>query len=157
MDKQEYQARVAWLRRYRQALGRQRLLEELLAERRAAAERVGPLLRPGPGAAARGGASGADALPRAVERILAASDELAAQIGYAEQLRAETDAEIRQLPDARQQEILYRRYILGQSFAQIAAALHLEERWVRRLHRRGVEGLRMDPLPAPPASCCAEN
>lgn len=145
MDKQEYQARVAWLRRYRQAVRRQRLLGELLAERHAEAERIGPLLRPSPGGPPRG-ASRADKLPRAVERILAAEDDLAQQMRRCEAERAAVLAAIRSVPDERQREVLCRRYILGQTFEQIAGCLHVDARWARRLHKKSVEALQFDPL-----------
>lgn len=140
MDKQEYQARVAWLRRYRQAVRRQRLLSELLAERHAEAERIGPLLRPSPGGP-RQSAVRADKLPRAVERILAAEADLAQQMRRCEAERAAVLAAIHSLPDERQREVLCRRYILGQTFEQIAGCLHINERWVYRLHRKGVDCL----------------
>lgn len=147
MDKQEYDAKVAFLRRYRQAVRRQRLLEEELAGRRAEAERITPLLsRPGGGGEGSGGklATPADKLPKAVERILAAEEELAAQLARCEEVRREVLAAIRTQPDERLQEILYRRYILVHPFRRIAAALHLEERWVYRMHRKGLERLNFD-------------
>ncbi len=143
MDKQEYQARVAWLRRYRQAVRRQRLLAELLAERQAEAERISPLLRPLPGGP-RQSAARADKLPRAVERVLAAEDDLAQQMRRCEAERAAVLAAICSLPDERQREVLTRRYILGQTFEQIAGCLHIDVRWAYRLHLKGVDCLDFD-------------
>lgn len=140
MDRQEYEAKVAWLRRYRESMRRQRLLEELLAQRRAEAERVGPLLQPSPGAGP-GGASAADKLPRAVERILAAEVELKEQIGACEAVRREVQAAIGTVTDSRHRDLLTRRYIMGQTFGQIAGAMQLHERWVYKLHREGVSHL----------------
>lgn len=146
MDKQEYDAKVAWLRRYRQAVRRQRLLTEELAERRAEAERITPLLAPRPGSSlVQGAATCADRLPRAVERILAAEAELAAQLVRCERVRAEVLEAIRAESDERLQELLWRRYILGQTLAQTAAALHIEPRWARRLHKKSIENLQIDP------------
>ena len=144
MDKQEYDAKVTWLRRYRQAVRRQELLAEALAEQRARAERITPLLDPGAAGSARGGATRADKLPRAVESILAAQAELEAQIGHCEAVRAEVRAVLEQERDPQRYEILYRRYILGQGFAQAAAALHIEVRWAYRLHRQSLEQLDFD-------------
>ena len=140
MDKQEYDAKVAWLRRYRQAVRRQRLLAEDLAERRAEAERIAPLLRGGGGS---GGstATPADKLPRAVERILAAEAELTAQLARCEAIRQEVLAALGQEQDAQRYELLYRRYVLGQSFSRIAASLHIHGRWAYRLHRQSLEQL----------------
>lgn len=144
MDRQEYEAKVAWLRRYRESVRRQRLLEELLAQRRAEAERIGPLLEPAPGGAGAGGASAADKLPRAVERILDVEAELTEQLARCEAVRAEVQAAIDAVPDERFRELLTRRYILGQTFRQIAHGMQLEERWVYRLHRHGIVNLNID-------------
>lgn len=144
MDKQEYQARVTWLRRYRESVRKQRLLEELLAQRRAEAERVGPLLKPAPGSAGAGGASAADRLPRAVERILAAEAELEEQLARCEAVRTEVQAAIDTETDGRSRELLSRRYILGQTFGQIAGEMHLHERWVYKLHRESISRLVLD-------------
>lgn len=144
MDRQEYEAKVAWLRRYRESVRRQRLLEELLAQRRAEAERIGPLLKPAPGGAGAGGARAADKLPRAVERILAAEAELQEQLARCEVVQAEVQAAIDTETDGRSRELLTRRYIMGQTFGQIAFELHLETRWVRRLHRNSLESLQIN-------------
>ena len=144
MDREEYNTKVAWLRRYRQAVRRQELLAEALAEQRAQAERITPLLEPGAAGSARGGATRADKLPRAVERILAAQAELEAQIEHCEVVRREVLAVLKQERDPQRYEILYRRYILEQGFAQAAAALHLEVRWAYRLHRQSLEQLDVD-------------
>ena len=37
-----------------------------------------------------------------------------------------------------QREILRRRYVLGQTLTVISEQMHLEYRWVRRLHQRAV-------------------
>ena len=149
MDKQEYDARIAWLRRYRQAMFRQQLLAEDLAERRAEAERITPLLKRAVGGASVCGATtSADKLPKAVEQILAVEAELTAQLARCEAVRAEVLAVIRAEPDERLQELLWRRYILGQTLAQTAAALHIEPRWARRLHRKSIENLKIDPQEA---------
>ena len=42
------------------------------------------------------------------------------------------------MTDARDQEILRRRYLLGQRFEQIAVEMHLEYRWVRRRHKKSL-------------------
>lgn len=145
MDKQEYNEKIAWLRRYRQAAFRQQLLIEDLAERRAEAERFAPLLVSYTGGASGPWATRPDRLPRAVERILAVEAELTAQLTRCETVRAEVLAVIRAEPDDRLQELLWRRYILGQTLAQTAAALHIEPRWARRLHRKSIANLKIDP------------
>ena len=149
MDNQEYDAKVAWLRRYRQSLQRQRLLAEELAERRAEAERITPLLKLSAGGSpVRGAATPADKLPRSVERILAAEAELTAQLARCEEARREVLAALEQEQCEQRYELLYRRYILGHTFELIAAELHIEPRWARRLHRKSIENLKIDPQEA---------
>ncbi len=139
ISNEEYARRVEWLRRYQGAAQRQRLLEETLAERRAAAVRVSAVLGGSPGAPG----PRTDKLPRAVERIQAAEAELTAQLEQGEQLRAEIAAVLQHIPDAKQHEVLYRRYILGQTFQAITDAMNFDQRWIHRLHRRAVCGLEL--------------
>lgn len=144
MDKQEYTVRVAWLRRYQESLRERRLLEEMLEQRQAEAERIGPLLQYLPGGASVGNATSADKLPRAVERIIDTEKELDAQIAYCDIVCQQVRKTIASEPNARLREILTRRYILGQSFADIAQKMNLHERWVYRLHRESISHLVMN-------------
>lgn len=144
MDKEEYTARVAWLRRYQESFRERLLLEEELAERRAEAERIGPLLQHLPGGCFAGSTDLSDKLPRAVERIMDAQAELEAQIACCDLVRRQVRKVIASEPNARLREILMRRYILGQSFADIAQKMHLHERWVYRLHRESISHLAMN-------------
>lgn len=77
-------------------------------------------------------------IPRAVERIIQAQQELERQITICADTRRDIIAIINQITDARDQEILRRRYLLGQRFEQIAVEMHLEYRWVRRRHKQAV-------------------
>ena len=124
------------LNQYLQAKQRLRLLAEIVEERRAQAESM----------TARWGsvASGqpqADKLPRALERIEDARRNLAEQEEITAGLRAEVLSVIRREPDKRLRELLYRRYILGQTMADIAFGLQITPRYASKLHRQAVQGL----------------
>ncbi len=125
----------AWLGRYRAALRRQELLAQELAELRAGAEHVGAA---GPAVPGRTGPDAAR-LPRAVERIVAAEEALEAQIAACLQCRAEVVSAISGVGHAQRQEVLRRRYLLGQTFAEIADAMGLVERRIFQLHRQALE------------------
>ena len=88
-----------------------------------------------------GGGGDGQALPRAVESIVAAQQELQAQINLCGATRREVVAALDQVTDARDHEILRRRYLLGQRFEEIAVEMCLEYRWVRRRHKRAVSDL----------------
>lgn len=135
----DYGEKVAWLRRYQDSLRRERVLVAEIERLRAEAERVTPALTGMPG-----GGPSADRLPRAVERIDQARQELAAQVERCQAARAEVAAAIGQTENPRAHEILRRRYLLGQRWEQIAADMQMDERWLRRLHRRVVERLTLE-------------
>lgn len=125
-----------WLWRYRDALRRERELKEELQEQKTRAASVTAALTGMPGAASDG-----QTLPRAVECIVAAQAELQAQINVCGAVRREIVAALDQIDDARDHEILRRRYLRGQKFEQIAVEMNLEYRWVRRLHKRLVSNI----------------
>lgn len=122
-----------WLWRYRDALRRERELKEELQEQKTRAASVTAALTGMPGAASDG-----QTLPRAVESIVEAQQELQAQINVCGAIRREVVAALDQIDDARDHEILRRRYLRGQKFEQIAVEMNLEYRWVRRLHKRAL-------------------
>lgn len=131
-----YEEKVRWLRRYRDSLRLERTLREELAEQQSRACKITAALTGMPG----GGGDG-QALPRAVESIIAAQQELQAQINLCGAVRREVVAVLDQVADARDHEILRRRYLLGQRFEEIAVEMCLEYRWVRRRHKRAVSDL----------------
>lgn len=134
-----YDEKVRWLRRYRDALRLEEELRQELEAQRARACKTTAALTGMPG----GGGDG-QALPRAVESIVAAQQELQAQINVCGAVRREVVAAIDQVADARDHEILRRRYLLGQRFEQIAVEMMLEYRWVRRLHKRAISILTLE-------------
>lgn len=131
-----YDEKVRWLRRYRDAMRLEEELQQELETQRARACKTTTALTGTPG----GGEDG-QALPRAVESIIAAQQELQAQINLCGAVRREVVAVLDQVADARDHEILRRRYLLGQRFEEIAVEMCLEYRWVRRRHKRTVSAM----------------
>ena len=129
-----YGEKCCWLGRYLAALEREKLLrDELLALRERAAG-CGKAFDGVPGAASDG-----QSLPRAVESILKAQQELECQINVCGAIRREVVAAIETVPDDRDQEILRRRYLLGEKWYQIGMELPMNERGVRKRARRAIE------------------
>lgn len=129
-----YEEKIRWLRRYQDSLRRERELAAELEQLRARACKVTPALTGMPG-----GPSDGQSLARAVESIVQAQQKLQAQINQCGYIRREVVAALEQVTNARDHEILRRRYILGQRFEQISVDMHMEYRWVRRVHKKAVE------------------
>ena len=108
----DYKEKVEWLGRYQASVSCQHMLEEEIEVLRSDAERVTACMSGMPG---RSGPN-ADRLPRAVERIEEAQKRL-------------------------EQEVLRRRYVMGQNFSEIAEAMGVVQRRAYQLHRTAVEGM----------------
>ncbi len=135
-----YNEKKAWLWRYQISLKREKVLADEIEVLHSRACRVTPALTGMPG-----GPSDGQSLPRAVESIVQAQQELQAQINQCGYIRREVVAALEQVTNARDHEILRRRYILGQRWEKIAVEMHLEYRWVTRRHRRTVESMILTP------------
>ena len=133
-----YDEKIAFLRRYRDALRREKTIADEIEALRAEAARVTQALTGMPG-----GGDG-QAIPRAVERILDAQQRLAAEAARCAAARAEVRAAIDTVPDPLRRDILTRRYILGQRWERIAADIDRDLRWVLRLHHRAVDELTIE-------------
>ena len=131
-----YDEKIAWLRRYLDSLRLERELEREVDQMETLATRVTPRLSGMPG----GGADG-QSLPRAVEGIIRAKQELEAQVNVCRAIRAEVVASLEQITNPRDHEILRRRYILGQKWEQIAVEMYYSYKQVRRRHCTCVESL----------------
>lgn len=134
-----YEEKVAWMRRYQASLRREKELAEELEQLRARACRVTPVLRDLPGSQGDG-----QSMPRAVEQILQAQQELQAQIAQCDAVRGEIIDALEQVPDPRDGEVLRRKYLLGQRYEIIAEKMRLELRWIYRRHRRAIEKLTIE-------------
>lgn len=131
-----YQEKIAWLGQYRAAVRREQMLEGELEMMRAAAERVTACLTGMPGVGPN-----PDRLPKAVERIEETQKKLEQQIEDCVDCRFAVMQVVAavQAPDV--QEVLRRRYILGQSYGEIADAMGVVLRRVYQIHRAGVLAL----------------
>ena len=135
----DYNEKIAFLRRYRDAQRTMRRLLEELAQLRAEAASVSAALSGMPS----GGGDG-QAIPRAVERIADAESRLASAYGTALAERSRVKDAIDTVPDPLRRDILTRRYILGQRWERIAADNDRDLRWVLRLHHRAVDELTIE-------------
>lgn len=134
-----YDEKIAWLRRYLDSLRLERELEREVDQMETLATRVTPRLSGMPG----GGADG-QSLPRAVEGIIRAKQELEVQVNVCKAIRGEVVAVLEQITNPRDHEILRRRYILGQKWEQIAVETCIDLRHVFRIHRRAVTKLAIE-------------
>ena len=139
MTPMSYDDKIKWLRRYQDSLRRERELEREVDQMETLATRVTPRLSGMPG----GGADG-QSLPRAVEGIIRAKQELEAQVNVCKAIRAEVVAALEQITNPRDHEILRRRYVLGQTWEKIAVETFYSYKQVRRRHSRCVEALDLD-------------
>lgn len=128
-----YEEKVRWLRRYQESLRREQELAEEVERLQSEATRIIPLLSGMPG-----GPGDGQKLPRAVERIVQAQQELQEQIDHCADVRGEIAAAIAQVTNHKDHEVLRRRYILGQRWEYIAVQMEIELRWVYRRHRNAV-------------------
>lgn len=138
-DAMTYEETVHWLRRYQESLRQEQELAKEVEQLQSEACRMTPLLSGMPG-----GGSDGQGLPRAVERILTAKQDLQAQIERCCTIRREVSDATLRIPHPRDQEILRRRYLLGQRWEEIAVEMHIELRWVYRRHRQAVTFLTME-------------
>lgn len=134
-----YQDKIAWLGQYRASVRREQMLEGELEMMRAAAQRVTVCLTGMPGAG-----PDPDRLPKAVERIEETQKKLEQQIEDCVERRFAVMQVVAavQAPDV--QEVLRRRYILGQSYGEIADAMGVVLRRVYQIHRAGVLALPLE-------------
>ena len=130
-----YQEKLAFLRRYREAVQQEDTILQEIEALRTQAARVTQALTGMPG-----GGDG-QALPRAVEQILEVQEKLQAQAARTAESRTQVAAAIYRVDDPLRRDILTRRYILGQRWERIAADRGFTLRRVLQLHRSAVEGL----------------
>ena len=133
----DYKEKVEWLGRYQASVSCQHMLEEEIEVLRSDAERVTACMSGMPG---RSGPN-ADRLPRAVERIEEAQKRLEQQLESCMETRAEIMCGSMTVRDRPGQEVLRRRYVMGQNFSEIAEAMGVVQRRAYQLHRTAVEGM----------------
>lgn len=138
-----YKEKIAWLSQYRAAVNRERMLESELEMLRSDAERVTACISGMPGAG-----PDVDRLPRAVERIDETRKKLELEIEDCVDRRFEVMRVVAAVAAPDVQEVLRRRYILGQTYPEIADAVGLVLRRVYQIHRAGVLALELEETPA---------
>ena len=87
----------------------------------------------------KGGQSGDGKIPAAVEKIVEQERKIDARFRELMALLDEIEGKIAGIEDGRQREILRRRYLGGQKWEEIAKEMHLDYRWVLRLHGRALQ------------------
>lgn len=125
-----------YLKQYREAVARVDLAQAHLTELHALAERITPNYSGGSGAHAHG-----DRLGAAVARIVDEEARIDREISRMAEIEQAVTEKIEAVGDERLRVILYRRYILGEKWEQIAVAMRLDYRWVLRLHGRALQAV----------------
>lgn len=129
-----YEEKVRWLRRYRGSLEKEKALRADLQEQETRAAKTTAALTGMPG-----GGSDGQTLARAVESIVEAQQKLQAQINVCGAVRREVVVAIDQVQNERDHAILYRRYVLGQTYEQIAEAMNRTTRSIIYRHNKAIE------------------
>lgn len=112
-----------WLRRYRDAVRAEKMLQEELDELERKARRC---------------SAGAGNAARVEKQLQQARHELKCQINACGAIRREVVEMINRCEDPVDHEILRRRYLLGERWLQISLKLPMDERNVRRRAARAV-------------------
>lgn len=134
-----YEEKVRWLRRYQDSLRREKELAEEVEQLRSRACKVTPSISGMPG-----GTSDGQALPRAVEQILEAQQELQDQIEQCNTIRQEVVDAIEQITNPRDKEILRRRYLLGQRWEEISEQMSYCVRQIQRAYAFIIKNIVLD-------------
>lgn len=132
-ERERTEEKIRWLSRYRSALRRQQLLDMDLEQARGTVLCHSRALDGMPRARGHSDRTG-----RAAERLMRAEARCAAAAADTHRIRSEVQWSISTVFDPTQRELLRRRYLLGQTLTEISEEMHLEYRWVRRLHRKAV-------------------
>lgn len=117
-----------------------RLLEEK-ARWTALAEKMTPSLSGIPG-----GAGGGDRLGETVAKIVDLEREIGAKVDELVEHYRKIGEVVSQISDAKEREVLLRRYIQGQSWEEIGERMGVTERWVYQVHKRAIFSLHFSKL-----------
>lgn len=118
-----------YLTQYRTAMQRIDAITAHLAELRAVCEKITPNPESGGGSH-----PASDKLGAQVARLIDAEDAAADEIAALRKTLAEVESVIASVPDATYRTLLYRRYILGETWEQVAVSMHYSWRQIIRLH-----------------------
>ena len=140
-----YEEKVAWLRRYRQALRDETRLRDRIKAVRSRAESTTQALRPVVGGDSQDGTK----IERGAELLDQYQRELQEQLEASEHIRVEIEAAINALPSALQRDVLQARYIDGLPVWRTANRLYISESWVKQIQRAAIENLERVSASAP--------
>lgn len=136
------QDKIAWLRRYQEAVAEQDRLMGEIAQWRSLAEKVSPTLSSLP----KGG-GGPGRMISAVEHINALEAELADQIVERVTTRREIGQAIDRVQDERLSRLLRLRYIDGLTWERVAVEMHYCYKQTKRLHWKALDVLECPHTP----------
>ena len=139
-----YDEKVAWLRRYRQALRDEARLRDRIKAVRSRAESTTQALRP-----VVGGSQDGTKIERGAELLDQYQLELQKQLKASEQIRVEIEVAINALPSTLQRDVLQARYIDGLPVWRTANRLYISESWVKQIQRTAIENLERVSASAP--------
>lgn len=145
MGPMNYNDKIQWLRRYRQALRAEDRLRDQISAVRARMESTSQALRPVVG----GGSGDGNAIERGVELLDRYQRDLVEQLEKSQKIRAEIEDAIYALPDHLQREVLLARYIDGLPVWRTANRLHISERWVLNNQNRAIKNLQTVHVSSP--------
>ncbi len=133
--------KIAYLRRYRQAVAYQRDLTERIAVLRSRAETVTASLTGMPG----GHSSAGDAAyTRCVEQMDRERQKLCDAVRRCCETQAAVCGAIEAVPDGALRRLLYLRYISGYTWERIAVEMSYTYKWVCSLHGRALDVLEIE-------------
>ena len=78
-------------------------------------------------------------IPSAVEKIMETEDKINSRIDRLVELREEIEMRLQNLPDGKQKEVLYRRYILCQTLERIADKMNYSYMQICRINGRALQ------------------
>ena len=140
-----YENKVAWLRRYRQALRDETRLRDRIKAVRSRAESTTQALRPVVGGDSQDGTKS----ERCAELLDQYHHQLQEQLVASEQIRVEIEAAIQALPSALQRDVLQARYIDGLPVRRTPNPHYISESWVLKAQKKAVENLKIVQLSPP--------
>ncbi len=124
-----------YLMQYRDSINRANAIIGRIAELKSLCEKITPTYGTSGGCHAA-----SDKLGAAVARLVDAENDAAMELDALRKMMREVDAVIRKVPDERYRNLLYRRYICGETFEEISIAMNYS--YVHVVHRLHPAALR---------------
>ena len=140
-----YEEKVAWLRRYSQALREETRLRDRIMSVRSRAESTTQALKPVSGGDCQDGSK----IEQCTELLDQYQRELQAQLYQSKAIRKSIESAIRALPSILQQNVLQARYIDGLPVWRTANRLNISESWVLKAQKKAIENLKIVQLSPP--------